>query len=349
MLPHTFPISETLNDNILINSDELNTLSEWDNTMIQTYQNQIKDGALRIQSNQDLKNMEFIRFLKITELQLYDCKNIIPKLENSAIKKLSVQECEIYSLKDFRFENLEDLYITNYSKRKQNLLQEIRHFQQLKCVIAYCTPLKDLSQLSQMTGLIVLYLNDCDLRSTEAIRPLINLTELYLWNNKGVDITSLQFLTNLKILELRKCNLVSIDALRPLTKLESLDIAENSIVYVQPLTEHKQLSELNARYNQILDGNVIEQHHNFYKFQFTDQKKPTKKERSAANILRSINSPIVSLKAMQKYARSVKSQNNTFRLKVSESLQIQFNNFSQFVARASSLLQQMNQAVNEWQ
>ncbi|CAL6025426.1 leucine-rich_repeat domain-containing protein [Hexamita inflata] len=220
---------------------------------------------------------------------------------------------------------------------------------QLKCVIAYSTPLKDLSQLSQMTGLIVLYLNDCDLRSTEAIRPLINLTELYLWNNKGVDITSLQFLTNLKILELRKCNLVSIDALRPLTKLESLDIAENSIVYVQPLTEHKQLSELNARYNQILDGNVIEQHHNFYKFQFTDQKKPTKKERSAANILRSINSPIVSLKSIQKQARSVKSQNNSFRLKVSESLQIQFNNFSQFVARASSLLQQMNQAVNEWQ
>ncbi|CAL6003496.1 DUF2252_family protein [Hexamita inflata] len=200
-----------------------------------------------------------------------------------------------------------------------------------------------------MTGLVVLYLEDCDLRSTEALRSLINLTELYLQNNRGVDITSLQFLTNLKILQMRQCYMVSIDALRPLTKLESLDIAENSIVYVQPLIQMKQLDYFNVRYNKILDSNVMEQHQNYQSFELTDQQQPTQLELSAANILRSINSPIVSLKSMQKQARSVKSQNNTFRLKVSENLQKLFNNFSQFVARAGSLLQQMNQAVNEWQ
>ncbi|CAL6003406.1 DUF2252_family protein [Hexamita inflata] len=202
-----------------------------------------------------------------------------------------------------------------------------------------------------MTGLIVLYLNDCNLRSAEALRPLINLTELYLWNNKGLDITSLQHLTNLKILELRQCNLVSVDALRPLTKLESLDIAENSIVYVQPLITNqiKLFEYFNARYNKILDSNVMEQHQNFKSFQFTDQKQPTKQERSVANIQRSINSPIVSLKVMQKQASSLKSQNNIFRLKVSENLQKLFNNFTQFVARAGSLFQLTNQTIDGWQ
>ncbi|CAL6003404.1 Hypothetical_protein [Hexamita inflata] len=86
MLTHLFPRTENLDDNILIHSEELQMLSKLDKTMIKTYQNQIKDGALRIQSTQDLKNLEFMRFLKITELQLYDCKNIIPKLESRTIK-----------------------------------------------------------------------------------------------------------------------------------------------------------------------------------------------------------------------------------------------------------------------
>ncbi|CAL6080548.1 Conserved_hypothetical protein [Hexamita inflata] len=354
MLPHLFPISETLNDNNLINSDELNTLSEWDTTMIKTYQNQIKYGALRIWSNYDLKNMEFMQFLKITELQLYDCNNIIPKLENRTIKELRLQECEIFSVKDFHLENLEMLYITNPNnsnkKQKQNkLANEILLFKKLKSIYLFSFTIVDVSPLSQMTGLTALCLNDCDIRSTEALRPLINLTELFLENNKKVDITSIQYLTKLQVLELQSCNLVSIDALRPLTKLEALTISTNSIVYIQPLIGMKQLDFLGASYNKILDSHVIEQHQNFKRFYFNDEIQPTKKERGAANILRSINSLIVSLNAMQKQARSVKSQNNSFRLKVSESLQKQFNNFSQFVARASSLLQQMNSADNEWQ
>ncbi|CAL6003458.1 Hypothetical_protein [Hexamita inflata] len=112
----------------------------------------------------------------------------------------------------------------------------------------------------------------------------------------------------------------------------------------------KQLDYLNASYNKIQDSNGMQQHQNYQSFELlTDQQQPTQQELSTANILRSINSPIISLKSMQKQARSAKSQNNTFRLKVSENLQKLFNNFSQFVVRAGSLLQQMNQAVNEWQ
>ncbi|CAL6003538.1 leucine-rich_repeat domain-containing protein [Hexamita inflata] len=351
MLPHLFPRTENLDDNILIHNKELQTLSELDKTMIKTYQNQIKDGALRIWNNQDLKYMEFIRFLKIDVLQLNDCKNIIPKLENRTIKELRLNDCEIFSVKDFHLENLEMLHFTNLSKRqKQNkLVQEILQFKKLKSVYLFSFKIVDVSPLFQMTGLTALCLNDCDIRSTEALRPLINLTELFLDNNQKIDITSIQFLTKLQVLQLQSCNLVSIDVLRSLTKLEVLTISINSIVYIQPLIEMKQLDYLSASYNKILDINVIEQHQNFNKFYFNEEIQPTKKELSVANILRSINSPILSLKSIQKQARSVKSQNNSFRLKVSYNLQKQFNNFSLFVARAGSLLQQMNQASNEWQ
>ncbi|CAL6025419.1 protein_phosphatase 1 regulatory subunit 7 [Hexamita inflata] len=350
MLPHLFPRTENVNDNILIHSEELKTLSEWDKAMIKTYQNQIIDWALRIWSNQDLQSLDFIRFLKIDVLQLNNCKNIIPKLENRTIKELRLNDCDIFSVKDFHLENLEMLHFTNLSKQqKQNkLVQEILQFKKLKSVYLFSFKIVDVSPLSQMTGLTVLCLNDCDIRSTEALRPLINLTELFLDNNKKVDITIIQYLTKLQVLELQSCNLVSIDVLRPLTKLEVLTISTNSLVYIQPLVEMKQLDYLSASYNKILDSNVMEQHQNFNKFYFNEEIQPTKIELSVANILRSINSPIISLKSIQKQARSVKSQNNSFRLKVSENLQKQFNNFSQFVARAGSLLQQMNQAV-EWQ
>ncbi|CAL6003462.1 leucine-rich_repeat domain-containing protein [Hexamita inflata] len=230
MLPHIFPRTENVNDNSLILSDELQTLSEWDWAMIKSYQNQIKDEALRIQSNQDLQNLEFIRFFKITELQLYDCKNIIPKLKNRTIKQLRLNDCDIFSVKDFHLENLEMLHFTNLSRQqKQNkLVQEILQFKKLKSVYLFSFKIVDVSPLSQMTGLTALCLEDCDIRSTEALRPLINLTQLFLDNNKKVDITFIQYLTKLYVLELKSCNLVSIDVLRPLTKLEVLTISTNS-------------------------------------------------------------------------------------------------------------------------
>ncbi|CAL6003486.1 leucine-rich_repeat domain-containing protein [Hexamita inflata] len=273
MLPHIFPRTENVNDNSLILSDELQTLSEWDWAMIKSYQNQIKDEALRIQSNQDLQNLEFIRFFKITELQLYDCKNIIPKLKNRTIKQLRLNDCDIFSVKDFHLENLEMLHFTNLSRQqKQNkLVQEILQFKKLKSVYLFSFKIVDVSPLSQMTGLTALCLEDCDIRSTEALRPLINLTQLFLDNNKKVDITFIQYLTKLYVLELKSCNLVSIDVLRPLTKLEVLTISTNSIVYIQPLVEMKQLGYLNASYNKILDINVIKQHYNFNKFYFIEQ------------------------------------------------------------------------------
>ncbi|CAL6041338.1 Leucine-rich_repeat domain superfamily [Hexamita inflata] len=73
-----------------------------------------------------------------------------------------------------------------------------------------------------MVGITKLVLYYCDLYSSEALTSLVNLEELCLDMNKGIDITSLQYLTLLTKLSLVSCDLVNIDVLRPLTQIREL-------------------------------------------------------------------------------------------------------------------------------
>ncbi|CAL6009539.1 Leucine-rich_repeat domain superfamily [Hexamita inflata] len=131
-----------------------NSLSEYDKSMIKKYQNQINDGALSIYRNPDLKSLNFMNTLKINQLQLKECKHIIPQLESSTIKKLKIMQCDIQSVKDFQLENLEVLIIGNlYDTLKSNtLVQEIHRFKKLKeLILQKC--ITDFIPLSQMTEL----------------------------------------------------------------------------------------------------------------------------------------------------------------------------------------------------
>ncbi|CAL6074854.1 Hypothetical_protein [Hexamita inflata] len=117
------------------NHEEQQSLSENDMAMIEKYKCQIKNQTLKIQRNQDLKHLDFINTLKINQLVLHGCKNIIPQLENKTIKLLEVMDCNIQSVKDFQLENLEVLLIYNilYGKlESKTLAQEIVRFQKRK-------------------------------------------------------------------------------------------------------------------------------------------------------------------------------------------------------------------------
>ncbi|CAL6107051.1 Hypothetical_protein [Hexamita inflata] len=78
------------------------------------------------------------------------------------------------------------------------------------------------------------------------------------------------------------------------------------------------------------------------RFDLSDQNQPTQKQLVAANIYILANCPVQSLKSIQKHSSYSKAYNYTFKLKISEQLQIQFQNLSQFIARTVYLLQQMN-------
>ncbi|CAL6097592.1 leucine-rich_repeat domain-containing protein [Hexamita inflata] len=317
-------------------------LSEYDKQMIEKYQSEIKGGILTIQQNPDLKSLNFINTLKINQLQLYECKHIVPQLDSQTIKELKTMDCKIQSVKDFQLENLEVLAIyNNQAKLESNTLaQEIVWFQKLKelTLFKYIT---DFSPLSQLIGLTKLNLWSCDLHCTEALRPLINLQDLCL-NCNNIDITNVQYLTNLTILQLASCNLVNVDTLRPLKKLKSLSIYNNKIVYLQPLIELKQLSGLMADRNKIIDTDSIQQHPNFNHFDIGVQKQPTQDELKVANMIKDINSPITSLKQINEKSNHIKDKNTVFRKKITQQLQQSHNSHVQFVARVTLLFQKIN-------
>ncbi|CAL6074846.1 leucine-rich_repeat domain-containing protein [Hexamita inflata] len=252
---------ENQNDKANVHNEKLQTLTEYDKDMIKVYKNKIEDiDTLKISSDKNLKSLDFVKLLNLHKLRLEHCKNIIPKLESMTIIQLQLMNCDIQSVEDFQLENLEVLYIINLFKvlESKKLLLEIVRYTKLKELHLYSWQI-NISPLAQLTGLTILRLTKCELHSTEALRPLVNLTELNLDYNK-VDITQLQYLTNLTILSLWICNLVSLDALRPLIKLKNLNIQENKVVCLQPLMELKQLSILNARFNNIINSELIYKH-----------------------------------------------------------------------------------------
>ncbi|CAL5993856.1 leucine-rich_repeat domain-containing protein [Hexamita inflata] len=327
--------------------EQLSVLSGYDKDIIQRYQSQIKDQTLTIEQIKDLKSLDFINTLKIQNLDLYDCKGIIPKLESQTIKQLQMVDCQIFSLKDFQLENLEVLKLENYQKfESKTLVLEIIRFLKLTELNLNGWVI-DITPLSQMIGLTKLNLNCCNLQSTKSLIPLINLEELCLdFNYDGIEITSLQYLTKLTKLSIRECDLVSLDELRPLTKLVELNIFGNDVVFLQPLMELNQLSRLYASCNKIIDFKVIEQHTNFKNFTMKFQKQPTQDQLKAANIYKFINSPVISLKKIYNKQSHTKQINVDFRKKVAQLKFDLFNNHEQFLSRTASLFQKMNEYEN---
>ncbi|CAL6004032.1 Conserved_hypothetical protein [Hexamita inflata] len=329
-------------------NEKIQSLSEYNNFMIQKYYPRVKDGLLKINSDKELKSLDFIRFLNIDKLLISGCKKIFPKLESKTIKQLELIDCNVFSVQDFILQSLEVLELTNYSRKEADtLVFEIVNFKILKRLTLYHWII-NISPLSQMTRLTKLCLIECEIRSIEALKSLVYLEELSLScsqcidiSNKGLDITSIQYLINLTKLSLRQCNLVALDALRPLMKLEELYIYFNNVVYLQPLAELKQLSKLDAEDNSIIDSKTI-QHLNYQIFDLVNQKCPTKEQLETANIFKSIKSPFISLKLMQKQSKCIKCLSNIFKMKMTENLETQYENRSQFIARAAALLNQTN-------
>ncbi|CAL6029224.1 Leucine_Rich Repeat domain protein [Hexamita inflata] len=238
--------------------EALDNLSEYDKQMIEKYQNQIQDGTLILYRDPDLKSLYFIRLLKLNILVLECCCNIIPKLESSTIKKLEITNCGIQSAKDFQLENLEVLGVFNFDDYLElnALAKEIVQFKKLK-ELALQQCITDYSPLAQMTGLTELSLQTCELRSTETLKPLINLEKLYLNYNKDIDITTLQYLTNLTYLSLVSSNLVRLDALKPLVNLKVLYLDVNEDIDITALQYLTNLTILQLAYCNLVNIDAL--------------------------------------------------------------------------------------------
>ncbi|CAL6026945.1 Conserved_hypothetical protein [Hexamita inflata] len=348
--------------------DKKSTISQYNMAMINKYQNQIREGMLIIGGEQELKNLDFIRFLNIDTLVLSNQNNIIPKLQSQTIKQLRINTYDIISLKVFQLDNLEVLALqSNDINKSKTLVLKIIQFQKLKELYLCGWITTDISQLlqlgcltklgihscqqsqmidictiSQMTSLTALTLDDCKVSSTEALRQLASLEELSLDLNYGIDITALQYLTKLTSLFASYCKLLNIDVLRPLSKLKELNIQGNIIIYIQPLIQLNNLSKLDAKYNSIIDAETIQQHPNYHNFLLAAQNQSTKVELKDASMMRSINSLVNFLKLMQKQSSNQKALNHILRNQITESVQKSYYNHSRFIASVAVLLQMVN-------
>ncbi|CAL6030633.1 leucine-rich_repeat domain-containing protein [Hexamita inflata] len=192
--------------------------------------------------------------------------------------------------------------------------------------------------LNQLTGL---YLGYCALKDVNALKTLMNLKELSLYANSGIDITSLQYLKQLVYLDIGDCGLFSLDTLRTLLNLQELYIQENEIIYIHPIEQLKRLSIVNAENNKIIDINKL-QLHNLKQFNIDFQEVPTEGQLIYANKLRSINTPIISLKKLVYKHKKAKFRSVQTILENTCVKQIH-NNYQKFVQLLSQLFKRLNE------
>ncbi|CAL5990459.1 Leucine-rich_repeat domain superfamily [Hexamita inflata] len=124
------------------------------------------------------KTNEKIQSLSEYKLIISGCKNIFPKLESKTIKQLELMDCCVNSVQSFILQSLEVLELSNYSRKEvDTLVFEIFTFQKLKRLTLYQW-ITNISPLSQMTRLTKLCMIECEIRSIEALKSLVNLEEV---------------------------------------------------------------------------------------------------------------------------------------------------------------------------
>ncbi|CAL6052650.1 leucine-rich_repeat domain-containing protein [Hexamita inflata] len=305
-----------------------------------------------------------VKYKKLTNLCIfgYNSFDISPLSKMIQLSKLTLGFCGIQSLNalkplinlkelDLSGNNLKDITPLQQLKILTNLYLDrcnLKNLSVLGCLLnlkvlslkVFRSPI-DFTKFPKIHTLTELNLNHCDLQNLYALQPCVkNLEKLTLSGIRNIDITPLQHWIQLKELQMNFCNLENVDYLKPLVNLKSLDIYENLVVFIEPLKELKQLQQLGAGKNKIVDIQLIQSHPNFKQFDLKQQQKPTNSEIALANKLRNINQPITQLKQMNKF--SGLQSKITFERKIDQSLKQLLQIQVSYVGVVAQLLQKLN-------
>ncbi|CAL6005458.1 Conserved_hypothetical protein [Hexamita inflata] len=287
----------------------MQTQNIYDDAMTVKYTNQVIRGVLKIQNDPQLTSLDFLQTvcetiidddlglninfknfglvdfeqsfgLAITKLELENCRNIIPKLNNRNIKELIINNCNVSNIDLLQLDGLVKLCLQQGqgSKCNSKLIYNMTKFNMLTQLSLHGYNGVDISPLSQMIQLNVLSLKSCGLIFVDSLKYLVNLKELYLSHNQNLDITPLQYIPQITKLDLSSCFLKSIEVLKLLVNLQDLSLKSNQIVYIQPLEKLNQLHILNAEFNTIIDLQTLQNHHNFKEYKLYFQEQPSEKE-----------------------------------------------------------------------
>ncbi|CAL6005787.1 leucine-rich_repeat domain-containing protein [Hexamita inflata] len=191
------------------------------------YQNYSKLDILRIEANcSQLKELHIVGYtvditpllpLKLGQLDIKDCIIINIELISNLkyLEELVITDCrhkddnKQCSEQVLTFKKLKKLTKLNICQNSKLQIQSIESCQKLKEVrIQGYT--EDLSALQYLRQLTILEITFCNLSYVDFLRPLLNLQELYLNDNKIVYVSALEQLQ--KLIRLNICNNFVVDA-----------------------------------------------------------------------------------------------------------------------------------------
>ncbi|CAL6013480.1 Conserved_hypothetical protein [Hexamita inflata] len=256
-------------------SNNVEQLSEYDQRMINKFQDKIIDGKLDIKDDQELTDLSFIQKLNVTKVTIDSCVHVTIDIFNDNIKEFYVNRCDFANVDDLKLNNLEILSLReNGMKGTQNILVQMQNnpkFSHLKeldlsenrkeihrldnqnlSIAMYCVLYQicfeeelQLNDQKSMVNLVKLTLHGNRITNISVLSTLINLEELDLGMNRNININPIQYLTKLTKLSLENCGLTNIQDLSSLTNLIELNLAENEGIDISPINKLTQLVNLN--------------------------------------------------------------------------------------------------------
>ncbi len=171
---------------------------------------------------------------------------------------------EIYRLKlPQGVKSLKDLkYLTNleYLDAQQLGIKDISgisSLRKLRVLYLQRNKISNITPLKKLTKLEYLSLNGNQLVGIEPLASLTKLKQLYLRENKITELTVLSKLKNLETLEIGKNDVQKIDALKSMKKLRVLALDNNSITSVKALKGLTGLESLYLQRNAISDISAL--------------------------------------------------------------------------------------------
>ncbi|CAL6069243.1 leucine-rich_repeat domain-containing protein [Hexamita inflata] len=217
-------------------------LTEYDEKMIEKYQNDVENNELQINNNEDLRTLNFISQLNVSKLKLSNCYNIEPQLQSDQIRELTIEECGISSVEGFQLENIKVLNLPGNEVCELNG-DDFPHIRELDISNNDCD---DISFLESMPKLKKLNMNMNRIDDMSVLEQLLSLEDLDISETKQGDIDSLKNLSKLKRLKLFWNDVVNIDVLGKLKNLEDVDVSYNAGVDISPLMKLQKLAKLNV-------------------------------------------------------------------------------------------------------
>ncbi|CAL6082318.1 leucine-rich_repeat domain-containing protein [Hexamita inflata] len=241
-------------------------LSEYEQRMINKFQDTIIDGKLVIKNDQELTDLSFIQNLNVSKVKLDNCQNIKQNVVSDNIKELCINSCnfvnvdglklnnlEVLSLRESRMESAQKILVQMqnnplFSQLKElNLSKSLHEQQEIQNHFddQNCEEELQLNDQKSMVNLVKLTLNWNMITNISVLSTFVNLDELDLSMNINININPIQFLTKLTKLSLENCGLTNIQDLSSLTNLVELNLAENEGIDISPISKLTQLVNLN--------------------------------------------------------------------------------------------------------